>query len=55
MRFRMALGLCGLFILLILLSGCETVKGTLSGGAEGLSQDWQNAQKIDGWIKENLW
>ena len=51
MRFRMALGFCTLFILLILLSGCETVKGA----ATGFVKDWENAGKIDAWMQENLW
>jgi predicted small secreted protein len=59
MRFRLALIICGLYMLLITLSGCETVKGV----AKGFSQDWQNTadnieygfKQTDKWIRENLW
>ena len=55
MRLRFALAICGLFLLVIFSSGCETFKGA----AEGFSLDWQsakeNVQKMDSWIRENLW
>jgi predicted small secreted protein len=40
-----------LSILLILMAGCETVKGAF----EGAKKDWQTALKADEWIRENLW
>lgn len=59
MRFRLALAICGLYLVLIVLSGCETIKGTARGGADGFSKDWQNTKEnikeADDWIRENLW
>jgi predicted small secreted protein len=59
MRCRLALAICGLCLLAALLSGCETVRGGVrgaaKGGAEGFCKDWENAQKIDSWMRENLW
>jgi len=43
-----------LFILLafvISLGGCHTVKGA----AEGAKQDYKDAQKVDAWLRDNLW
>ena len=51
MHFRSALAICVVCLLLIVLSGCETVKGA----AQGLSKDWQTAKKADNWLRENLW
>ena len=51
MHFRYALAICGLYLLLVVLSGCETVKGA----AEGFCRDWQNAKKVDDWMRKNLW
>ena len=51
MRFRSALAICVLYLLLIVLSGCETVKGA----AQGFTRDWQNAEKVDKWLRKNLW
>ena len=59
MRFRFALTICGLYLLLIFLSGCETIKGVAKGGVEGFSQDWlntkDNIQQVDKWVREKLW
>ncbi len=44
-----------LFILLIFVAGCETIKGAFTGTAEGMQKDWSAAQKLDGWMRENLW
>ncbi len=57
MHFRstLALTICGLCLLVMIISGCETLKGAARGGAEGFAKDWQSAQKIDEWIRENLW
>lgn len=55
MRCRLALAICGLCLLVVLLSGCETVRGAAKGGAEGFCKDWESAQKIDSWMRENLW
>ncbi|MFA4984519.1 MAG: hypothetical protein WC559_04355 [Candidatus Omnitrophota bacterium] len=35
----------------LFLAGCETVKGA----GEGAKQDFKNAQKVDGWLQDNLW
>ena len=40
-----------LFAFLILISGCETVKGA----CEGAKRDWESAKKIDDWMQKNLW
>ncbi|MGD9014543.1 MAG: hypothetical protein PVI33_00745 [Candidatus Omnitrophota bacterium] len=50
-RFWPALSICGLYLLLIVLSGCETFKGA----ADGFYRDWQNAKKVDDWMREHLW
>lgn len=39
----------------IFLSGCGTISGAAKGAAEGAKKDWQTANKLDDWIKENLW
>jgi len=44
-----------LFVFLILMAGCETLKGTFQGAAEGAKKDWQTACKADQWIRDNLW
>ena len=48
-----------LFLFLLLMAGCETVKGTVQGAAQGAAQgvkkDWQTALKTDQWIRDNLW
>ena len=51
MRFRPALMICALYLLVMVLSGCETVKGA----AQGFAKDWENAKKVDDWMRENLW
>jgi len=40
-----------LSVFLILVSGCETVKGA----AEGSQKDWDNAKKLDKKMQEVLW
>lgn len=55
MRFRSALIICVLYLLLMVLNGCCTVKGAVQGGVEGFSEDWETAKKADEWIRENLW
>jgi len=55
MRFRSPLIILGLYLLLVILSGCETVKGAAAGSAAGFCKDWQNAGKVDKWLRENLW
>jgi hypothetical protein len=44
-----------ILFLLILMAGCETVKGAFQGAAEGAKKDWQTACKTDQWIRDNLW
>lgn len=48
-----------LFVFLVLIAGCETVKGTVkglaAGATEGAKKDWQTLQKTDAWMRENLW
>lgn len=40
---------------LILIGGCETVKGTFAGAANGMKRDWQALQGADAWMREILW
>ena len=48
-----------LFIFLILGSGCETLKRSAGGAAQGASEgaktDWENMQKLDARMREVLW
>jgi predicted small secreted protein len=44
-----------LSVFLILVSGCETVKGAAGGASEGAKQDWDNAKKLDKKMQEVLW
>jgi len=50
----------------VVLTGCETLKGTVTGAADGLSKDvqnlsnpdrngWNAAKKADAWMQQNLW
>lgn len=57
---RMALNkrsvlLCALFLGVIFISGCETVKGAWHGGSEGAKKDWQALMKFDNQVRKNLW
>jgi predicted small secreted protein len=47
--------LFALSVFVILIAGCETVKGAAQGAAEGVKKDWQTAVKADAWVKKNLW
>ena len=44
MHSRSALIIYGLYFLLMLLGGCETVKGAAKGTAEGFSKDYENTK-----------
>ncbi len=55
-----------LLMVLIVFTGCQTVKGTACGAASGLSQDihnaadpnqngWNALEKADAWIQQNIW
>lgn len=51
-----------LFLFVMSLAGCETCKGaangfaaTATGVADGAKKDWENARKIDAWMRKNLW
>ncbi len=50
----------------VILTGCETVKGTVTGAAVGMGKDvqnlsnpdkngWNAAKKADAWMQSNLW
>lgn len=63
LRKSVVLCLVGIFLLL---SGCETAKGTahgvgttIDGTVRGAAKDTKNLagaiMALDGWIKENLW
>lgn len=51
--------LFALSVFVILIAGCQTIKGTAQGAAqgaaEGIKKDWQTAVEADAWIKKNLW
>ena len=36
------------------LMGCETLKGSVQGAGEGAKKDWENAQKVDAWLRDQL-
>ncbi len=55
-----------LLIILIIFTGCQTIKGATCGAASGLNQDvqnisnpdqngWNALKKADAWVQENLW
>jgi len=52
-----------MFIVFIMtLFGCETAKGMLMGGFEGLKRDWESTADVraaltrtDDWMQKNLW
>jgi len=47
-----------LFVLLgfvILIAGCETVKGVFRGASDGFAMDWEKLQETDVWMRDNLW
>ena len=46
---RALMAVCLLNILVI--CGCETAKGA----AQGFTKDWKNAEKVDAWMRKNLW
>ncbi|MBM3254787.1 MAG: hypothetical protein FJZ08_00580 [Candidatus Omnitrophica bacterium] len=41
--------------LLILLNGCQTVRGAVGGAAEGAKRDWRDAKEADQRLREVLW
>lgn len=41
--------------LLLLIAGCETVKGAFTGASDGAKKDWEAAKKADQWMRDNLW
>ncbi|MEI6631451.1 MAG: hypothetical protein WCL25_02420 [bacterium] len=41
--------------LIILLNGCQTVKGTVEGATEGAKRDWRDAKEADQRLREVLW
>ena len=53
--FKKGILLFVLFAFIVVIAGCETMKGTAKGAAEGAKKDWQAAIKADEWIKKNLW
>lgn len=44
-----------LFAFIVLLLGCETIKGAGQGAVEGAKKDWQALKKADDWLKKNAW
>lgn len=49
---------CMLFLVLVLLlfiSGCETVKGAAMGAAAGVKKDWESIKNADAKLREILW
>lgn len=56
MRVKVVLAILGLCLASIFLAGCyHTITGTVKGAADGFAQDWKNAEKIDAWMRKNLW
>jgi len=55
MTIKKAIPIFALFIFLIFVAGCETIKGAFTGTAEGMQKDWKAMQGIDAWMRENLW
>lgn len=47
--------LFALSVFVVLITGCQTIKGGAKGAAEGMKKDWQTALEADAWIKKNLW
>jgi predicted small secreted protein len=51
---RRKINLCWAIVLLlcvIVISGCETIKGA----AQGMQKDWATLKKADAWMRKNLW
>jgi predicted small secreted protein len=44
-----------LFTLIVLIAGCNTIKGAVKGGAEGAKKDWESVMKADDKMREVLW
>jgi len=44
-----------LFLGIIFIGGCETVKGAWHGGSEGSKKDWQALLRFDQRMQKNLW
>lgn len=40
---------------LILIAGCETIRGAFKGAWEGAKKDWAAFEGADDWMRENLW
>ncbi len=44
---------------IVLVGGCETTKGIVTGVAEGMPKDvkntWEGIKKADTWMRKNLW
>jgi predicted small secreted protein len=43
--------LVAVLIGVVLLAGCQTLKGA----GEGAKKDLEGAQQVDGWLRDNLW
>ena len=39
----------------LFLVGCETLKGAANGTTEGAKKDFEQAKKIDSWLRDELW
>ena len=49
-------------VFIVTLFGCETAKGALKGGIDGIRRDWEAAKNVgaalmrtDEWMQKNLW
>jgi len=47
--------LWALFLGIIFIGGCETVKGAWHGGSDGAKKDWQALLRFDDRMQKNLW
>jgi hypothetical protein len=57
MKARISSILWGIFLFLsiILINGCETTKGMVTGAQKDTKNIWQGLVKTDNWLKKNLW
>jgi predicted small secreted protein len=42
-------------VFLILIAGCETIRGAFKGACEGAKKDWTAFKNVDAWMREHLW
>jgi predicted small secreted protein len=50
-----ALILAALLTCSVFMAGCHTVKRTAQGAAAGVSEDYEEAKKVDKYLQDKLW